>query len=179
MPKHFPDRVDPWRLVEREQIIQGRIALVSMGRLLTLLNDRGGTEEASFRLSFYRNQERRAVIRCEISATLSLTCQRCLGLMSVPVEIDSMLALVDGLEEAERLPEELEPLMLTDEGLLQVRELLEDELLLAVPDAPKHREKDCVLKTDGFTDVPAAENAQAKANPFDILAVLKDGAYKR
>lgn len=173
MPKHFPDRVDPWRLVDREQVVQGKIPLASMGRLLPLLDVGEGAEEAGFRLSFGRDRERHAVIRCNIKAVLRLTCQCCLKPVSMPLEIDSRLALVQGFEEAEGLPVELEPVMLADEGLLQIRELVEDELLLAVPDVPRH--SDCVLISEDHEAACAAENAQAKANPFDVLAALKDG----
>lgn len=175
MPKHFPDRVDPWHLLDQEQVIQGKIKLASMGRLSPLLNDGGGEEEAGFSLSFHRNQGGRAVIRCEIRATLGLTCQRCLDPMSMLMEIDSRLALVQGLEEADGLPEELAPLMLADDGLLHIHELVEDELLLAVPDAPKHSEEDCVPIMDDYTEDAVTENTQAEPNPFDILAVLKNG----
>ncbi len=175
MPKHFPDRVDPWRLVDREQVVQGKIPLASMGRLLPLLDVSGETGEVVFCLSFGRDRDRLAVIRCEITATLDLTCQCCLEPVSMPLEIDSRLALVRGFEEAEGLPKELEPLMLADDGLLQVRELIEDELLLAVPDVPRHNDRDCVLKAEDQETVLVTEDAQAEANPFDILAVLKNG----
>jgi len=173
MPKRFTDRVDPWRLLDQEQVIQGKIKLASMERLSTLLHDGGGKEEASFNLSFHRDQHRRAIIQCEIRATLLLTCQRCLDPMSMPMEIDSRLALVQGMDEAEGLPEELDPLMLAEDGLLHVRELVEDEILLAVPDAPKHREEDCVPGGHDYMEDAVTEDAQAEANPFDILAVLK------
>lgn len=91
----------------------------------------------------------------------------------MPVEIDSRLALVQGMEEAEGLPEELDPLMLADDGLLNIRELVEDELLLAIPDAPKHGEEACALVMDDYMDDPVTEHARTEPNPFDILAVLK------
>ena len=173
MPKHFPDRVDPWRLLDQEQVIQGKIKLASMGRLSSLLNDSGGEQEAGFSLSFHRDLDRRAVIHCEIRAMLGLTCQRCLNPMSILMEIDSRLALVQGLEEAKELPEELAPLMLAGDDLLHIHDLVEEELLLAVPDAPKHSEEDCVPIMDDYTEDAVTENTQAEPNPFDILAVLK------
>ena len=172
MPKHFPDIVDPWRLLDQEQVIESRIRLASMGRLSPLLYDKGGEEEAGFRLSFHRDRERHAVIHCEIKATLVLACQRCLEPMSLSLEIDSRLALVEGLEQAERLPEELEPLMLENDAVLHIAELVEDELLLAVPDAPQHSEADCAPVQGADMDA-AMENTQVEPNPFDILAVLK------
>ena len=175
MPKRFTDRVDPWRLLDQEQVIQGGIKLASMERLSALLHDGGGKEEASFNLSFHRDQHRRAVIQCEIRATLILTCQRCLEPMSMPMELDSRLALVQGMDEAEGLPEELDPLMLGEDGLLHISELVEDEILLAVPDAPKHSEEDCVPGKHDYMEAAVTEDAQAETNPFDILAVLKNG----
>ncbi len=179
MPKHIPERVDPWHLVERAQVIQGEIVLSSLGRLSVLLNDCEELQVADFRLSFLRDQSQRAIIHCEISATLGLTCQRCLGSMSMLVEIDSSLVLVQGLEDAKRLPEELEPLIPADDGRVRIRDLVEDELLLAIPDAPKHSGKACVPDIDGYAEDTDAKSIQAEPNPFEILAVLKGADRKR
>ena len=173
MPKHFPDSVDPWHLLDREQVIQGELKLAALSRLSSLLHDNGGEERAGFSLSFHRDQDRRAVVHCEIKATLVLTCQRCLEPMSMPLEIDSRLALVNGIEEAERLPEDLEPLMLEEDAALHIAELVEDELLLAIPDAPRHIEADCAQGQDECLDEVMEHTQVAEANPFDVLAVLK------
>ena len=173
MPKHFPDSVDPWHLLDREQVIQSEVKLASLSRLSSLLHDNGGEEKAGFSLSFHRDQDRRAVVHCEIKTTLVLTCQRCLEPLNMPLEIDSRLALVEGIEEAERLPEELEPLMLEEGAALHIAELVEDELLLAIPDAPRHSEEDCAPGQDEYLDKVMEHTQAAEANPFDVLAVLK------
>ena len=173
MPKRFTDRVDPWRLVERGQVIQHSFELACMTRLGSLLLAEAVNELASFSLTFHRDQDRRAIVHCKISAQLVLACQRCLKPMHLPVEIDSTLALVQGLAEAEGLPDELDPLMPAEDGLLSIRELVEDELLLAIPDAPKHKEETCALVTEARTEDSVAEQEHTEPNPFDILAVLK------
>ncbi len=175
MREHFPDSVDPWVMVEREQVIQGQIPLASMNRLLALSEGRGGAGVANFNLSFHRDASRRAVVRCEIEAELNLTCQRCLEPMKMPLIIDSRLGLVQGMDESAKLPEELDPLMVTEDTSLNIRELVEDEILLAIPDVPRHSEEDCQLDLGNFTDSPELEDANKGSNPFDILAVLKDG----
>ena len=173
MPKRFTDRVDPWRLLERGQVIQSSFELASMERLCSLLLAEAGKEQASFNLSFHRDEDRRVIVHCEIRANLTLACQRCLEPMSLPVEIDSRLALVQGMAEAEGLPEALDPLMLADDGLLSIRELVEDELLLAIPDAPKHSEEACAVAVDACTKETDTEQERTEPSPFDVLAVLK------
>lgn len=175
MRKHFPDKVDPWLMVEREQVIRGQIPLSSMGRLLALSDDRKQMGDASFRLSFDRDQSRRAVVRCEIEAGLNLTCQRCLESMKLHLAIDSRLGLVRGLDESAKLPEELDPLMVAYDALLDIRVLVEDEILLAIPDVPKHAKNDCPLDLGALADDQESEDTNTGSNPFDILAVLKDG----
>jgi uncharacterized protein len=166
-----PELVDPWRAVEAGCGYSGSLPLARMARLQESLREAGG--EASFRLSFSRDPEGRGILRGEIEARLVLTCQRCLEAMEVPVSTSMVLALVSGLDEAGRLPEDLDPLLVTAEPL-RLADLIEDELLLALPLIPRHEPGEC----------PAGHALAAKGEerreegppcPFAILGELRRG----
>jgi uncharacterized protein len=68
---------------------------------------------------------------------LKVRCQRCLQLMSLPVESSSRVALLESEAAASAVPPELET-ALAPEGRVRLADLVEEELLLALPAAPRH-----------------------------------------
>ena len=114
-----------------------------------------------------------------------LTCQRCLQPVHVPMAIDQHLRFVRGEAQAEALDAESEHDVLALSKSLDLRNLIEDELLLALPLVPRHDV--CPqplpvalgLENDGFgadgaVDVAAkADAAPARPNPFAALRALK------
>ena len=142
-----------------------------MPRLTPLLASSEG--EAAFTLEFDQDGEQRARIRGHVQAPLSLVCQRCLEQMVLQVDAKFQLSPVAGPREAEMLPAEYDPLML-DEPLLHLLDLVEDELILAIPPAPRHPRAECPATLDGSEEPAAVAEDQALAdNPFAMLAKLK------
>jgi len=163
-------RVDPWRLAAQGRTLTGRVALDSLPRLAPALADGG---EAEYRLSFHQDGERRAVVSGHVTAGLVVQCQRCLGPMLISVDSRFELAFVHGVEEAARLPEAYEP-ALTEDGWVRPAELIEDELLLALPPVPLHDAAECAAQPLEAT--PADESPSD--NPFAALAALRDHGKK-
>ena len=73
-------------------------------------------------------------------------------------------------EEADEagLPEGYEPLLLSEDGALRPAELVEDELILAVPVVPVKPGTEAMER-----DWPVREEEQRQASPFAALARLK------
>lgn len=163
-------RIDPWRLAAQGRTLTGRIALDSLPRLAPALADGG---EAEYRLAFYLDGERRAVLSGHVTAALVVQCQRCLGPMLIPVDSHFELAFVHGVDEAARLPEAYEP-ALAEDGWVRPAELVEDELLLALPPVPLHDGAECAAQPLEAT--PAGESQSE--NPFAALAALRDRGKK-
>lgn len=113
-------------------------------------------------------------VRClegEVRGVLHLTCQRCLGRLEFPVQRVFRLALVRNEAEADRLADGYEPLLLDDERLI-MRDVIEDELLLALPDFPQHGAGEtCTVPDYREEEISAA--TEDKPNPFAALASLK------
>jgi uncharacterized protein len=140
-----------------------------MPRLCGLLLDTTG--DVVFRLDFRRDEGGRAVVTGEMSARLSLRCQRCLEEMEHQVTETVDLALVTGIDEAQRLPDRYEPL-LVEENLIRPRDIIEDELLLNLPQIPKHDPGGCGLEVDSGSH-PEAGVRSNDENPFAALAAIR------
>lgn len=169
MSSPLPDLLDPWRAADSRSVLAGRLPLSSLPRLRALLLDSAG--DVSFRLEFRRDEKRRALLHCDVDATLRLRCQRCLEALEHVVASDVTLALVSGTAEERQLPERYDPLLVSERKILP-RDLIEDELMLCLPQIPMHAPDACE------TASPASEMSQqqsGKKNPFAVLAALKRG----
>jgi uncharacterized protein len=99
-----------------------------------------------------------------------LRCQRCLNGLDYPVQLDTRLLLrdqasLDGLDDAADGKDDEFDSILADTHL-NVLDMLEEEILLSLPIAPKHELGACQA-TDG-------KNTQRdEKNPFAVLAKLK------
>jgi uncharacterized protein len=123
--------------------------------------------DAEFRLAFRRDGGR-AVVTGEVRARLALPCQRCLGPLVHQVDAPVSLALVSGMDEARELPERYDPLLIT-EPLLRLADLIEDELLLDLPQIPMHAPEECGARQADT----GAGRAPERENPFAVLAALR------
>ncbi len=173
MSQRIPDRLDPWRYADLGKTVSGVFRLDVLPRLSRCLRETDG--EVRFDLRFERDGERRAVLSGSITADLVLECQRCLEAVSFQVEAHVSLAFVEGIEQAGLLPEALDP-CLVEEGRVVFRDLIEDELLLLLPQVAMHEPGACptALAAKGG-DEPVETDNRSGRNPFAVLADLKRG----
>jgi uncharacterized protein len=173
MSKRFPDRLDPWRFADLGKQISGELPLEAFSRLSACVLKSAG--KVSFKLDFERDQERRARLNGWIKAVLPLQCQRCLGEVKLPIDTRLSVVFVQGLDEAELLPEQLDPCLVEDDQVV-FRDLLEEELLLALPQVAMHDPGACDAPDSGVAEpeeAPMDSGGQARVNPFSALAELK------
>ncbi len=105
-------------------------------------------------------------LRAEVAVRLE--CQRCLQPMAWPLGFDRRLRFVHDEHEAERLDEEIDDDVLALEPRLDLLQLIEDELILALPLVPRHDACPEALPQPG-----AAAEEEASAGPFAALAGLR------
>jgi len=107
-------------------------------------------------------------------ADVVLQCQRCLLPLDEAVHVDRRFRFVADEDAAAALDDEIEDEVLALPRTLDLRDLVEDEMLLALPLVPRH--DICPEKIPmQFGDV---EEVEEKAHPFASLALLrkdKDG----
>ena len=97
------------------------------------------------------------------------TCQRCLRPFSEPLVVDRALRFVDDEAQAEALDADSDDDVLALMPALDLRTLVEDELVLAWPIVPRHTRCEAPAHRAGDAEAPAA-------NPFAALASLKPPA---
>ena len=128
--------------------------------------------EIAVKLDFEVDELGVPIVLGNVSASLALTCQRCLGALSLPVDVDIALAWVKTTQEADKLPLRYEPYVVEETPLL-LNDVIEDELLLALPQIPTHDEADCPASKLLKQPNKVTNEPEQKANPFSVLAKLK------
>jgi uncharacterized protein len=184
MSQPLPDLLDPWKAAHSGAVYEGETPLAPMTRLQVLLDPAAAVagdeaaadtlRRAGYHLEFGRDGEGRAVVAGSVTGVLPLRCQRCFEGFGLAVDARVCLALVSGLDEAKLLPDAYDPLLVEDR-LLRGRDLIEDELILAVPPVPRHPHGGCEMPAggeSGGSDDGAAERGE-RPNPFAVLASLK------
>jgi len=137
MQKKLPERVDFLKQVERKACFEGAWPLSRFERLGDIISDNSG--DVTARLKFGIS----AGTRCldgSIEAELEMRCERCLEPVKKHIESGFRFGLITSEDEAEFLPKEFEPLLVT-ESEQSLIELIEDELLLSLPIVAKHDEE--------------------------------------
>ncbi len=167
MPVNVPEIMDVWRMVAAKRSFEGSLPLSGLERVRDLLLDTGG--EVSFALQFDSDPLLKLpYAELRIDAELPLECQRSLQKFLFPVHIVQRLGLIRDEAEEAGLPAEYEALLVPEDGMLRVLDLVEDELVLAVPAIPMDPRSDAVDR-----DWPIPEEELAQTSPFAGLASLK------
>lgn len=142
--------------------LEGMLPISGMARLHDLLTEVSG--EVAFLLEGSLDRQGRAQVRIQVTGSLPLACQRCLKAVVVDLEVDNLLILVpEGTELTQDELEDDSRDFLPVAETVDVAALIEDEILLALPVAPRHEK--C-----GFPSVAAAGD---RINPFAALSRLK------
>ncbi len=174
MSREFPDWVNPWKASEGNRIFRGTIALGKMTRLVPLLVDSAG--EASFEASFSFDELGFATIKLRVNAELPLVCQASRERFLFRVMRESQLLVIDDMEQQEHIPGYYET-VLVEEKRLQFLKLVQDELILEVPQVPrKPGIGDIRYSTDPDEQFAVAREEQDK--PFAALGVLLQSEHK-
>lgn len=116
----------------------------------------------------------------QTQATVWLTCQRCLQPFALPLALDQRIRFVRDEAQAEALDAEIEDDVLALSRSFDLRALVEDELLLALPIVPRHVQCPQPLMLGlgglGTGDASPAATPEAvpeRAHPFAALQRLK------
>ena len=155
-------------MVSARRSFAGSLPVAGLGRLREALADTAGS--VTYTLDFGRDNLLEGFVDVHAEATLSLTCQRTLELFVLPVSVDIRLGLIRDEQQEAALPPDCEPLLVNADGQLKLADVIEDELLLAlplVPINPDSRLPDALTQADGGAD------AEVEDNPFAVLRELK------
>lgn len=165
--------IDSLKFAADGDCITGKLALSSLPRLADVLANQAGWLECS--LSGYRDDGERdggLGLRLQVSGRLGLYCQRCLAEVDFQCALDSRLLLIAaGAEWPEDELESDDHDAIPASRELSVCELVEDEVLLALPIVPRHA--DCSLPAVVGGAGSEVGSGTSGSSPFAALAGLK------
>ena len=153
--------IDSLEFARTGQQMQGEVTVAQLTRLADSLFDAGGY--LKFTLAGSCDARRRPRLNLKVEGEVNLRCQRCLGSLAYPVAVESSLLVLTpdaggetaGIDDLDGVP--------ANPGI-EVRVLIEDEVLLAIPIAPRHSEGQCSAAVNTTRD--------HAASPFAALAPL-------
>lgn len=161
-----PILIDPATFASEREVREGSLSLSSLDERVAT-HDYFANQHAVFHFVVKGGVDKwqRPFLDLSVQADAELVCQRCLQPMPFTFQEDSHIVLFANearLDEAMLADDELEGMLLADE--LSVRELVEDQILMALPYSPKH---------ESCAENQVAAINQDKPNPFAVLAGLK------
>lgn len=167
----LPLQVEPYRLAANAECLEGLVSLARFARLAEEAGEQHG--DAEVRLDFAIDAQGRRVIEGWLQADLTLPCRRCLEPMAQRVASHFLLGVVGSDATAAELPSTHEPVLVENEQL-NLLGVLEDELLLSLPQVIYHDEAQCRVSRDQLTSGEESEVSETPvASPFEVLRTLK------
>ena len=157
--------IDSAAFARDEASLQGELPIASLTRVLDVLV--GSTGNLRYAVEGRLGPHNRPRLLLKLDGVLSVCCQRCLEGIDYPVKVRSVLEFVN--DEEDLTQEEIEDDsmdFLPAQKELDVVELIEDEIILDLPSAPRH--ESCALPDTG--------QGTGRISPFSVLKGLKGNA---
>lgn len=168
----LPERVEAYKLAARDEHLEGVMALEGFSRLADEVGEQSG--DCRVWLDFGIDAQGRREIRGRLEADLQLPCRRCLSPMARRVESEFLLGMATSDALAAELPGTHEPVLVENEQL-DLLTVIEDELILSLPQVVYHEEAECRVSRDQLTSGTASmPSPKPAASPFEVLKRLKD-----
>ena len=157
--------IDPARFARERSRVTGVLPVAQLPRLADLLFGREGV--VSYAVEGDTSAKGQPVLRIHLTADLAVSCQRCLERLPLHLDVKRDLVLVATAADLDPLEDEDEHTdAIASAGPLDLHDLLEQEIVLSVPMAPRHPENACGTQ-------PAAPKIGEAPSPFSSLARLK------
>jgi uncharacterized protein len=169
MPEASTKTISVEPLADDEAELRVSIPLADFPRVQARLGTTEGMIDGRIK---FRRDGGFAVAAVEVSGSVPLVCQRCLGLMSWPIDGAAQVALIPAESQADEVPEHLEPVWAPG-GQISLRDLVEEELLLGLPIVPLHEDTSVCVPTavPVASDEPSVDRNSVQ-RPFEQLSEL-------
>jgi DUF177 domain-containing protein len=151
--------IDGYEFAASRSGLSGTWPIADFARLSSLLSSDAGSIE--YALEGVSDAQDRPALHLTIRGALRLRCQRCLAPLEFPLQIRSVLVLARSQAEIDALPVDAEgPDWVVATKAMEVHDLLEDELLLALPYAPRHEH--CMSQVRAGAAAPVSPFAELR-----------------
>ncbi len=155
--------IDSLEFAKTAQRLSGRVEIAKLARLSEHLFDSSGALD--FSMAGGNDSRQRPRLHIEVRGEIILRCQRCLERLPYPVSTVSDLLVLSGEAGTVQNIEDLDGVAANSPLILQ--DLVEDEVLLALPIVPRHPAGECSVAPDEERD------DAGNASPFAVLKQLK------
>jgi len=171
-----PQHLDVKAFSTSQSALSGEVDLQGMPRLRAdCAEDVAGKAEWSVQgeLRQARDGQAASWIHLQAKTKVPLTCQRCLKTVEQALEVDRSFRFVKDEVTADAQDDESEEDLLVLSKDFDLLALVEDELLMALPLVPMHTS--CQSEHAPTSPDDSGANADAKPNPFAVLATMRLG----
>jgi uncharacterized protein len=131
------------------------------------------TYQAELYMQNNKDHRSQSWLRLSCTAFLTLQCQRCLDPVILDCSFTSNFRFVANEDQAAKEDELSDEDILVSSHKFNILELIEDELVLAIPYVPNHNVCTKIIKLTA-QDAGFDESMEEKKHPFDILKQLKN-----
>ncbi|MDD9893190.1 MAG: YceD family protein [Gammaproteobacteria bacterium] len=178
----MPRRFSPWNLVDRSASLVGELSLDELPRVKTVASS--VEEGLSYEIQGGKDLLGNPSLAIQLKGQLTVTCERCLEGMPIPLECNSTLQLKTQVQAATRsgeheLTDDCDVLIVERDDKLDALDLLQDEILLALPLVPAHATiEECgekvasLLSTQQTSNSGTNDEDKPSNKPFADLASL-------
>lgn len=160
-------RFDAFKLAEQGASLSGEVDVAILPRLQDRIasNPAGDASRVRWSVSGGRDAKGRPELQLDLDGSVFVTCQRCLH--PLVFRIDQHTQVLVARDEAELVSFDAEePEVVLAKSQLDALTLVEDELLLSLPFAPRHPEGECEA-------VVAGAAGQVRESPFAQISAIK------
>jgi len=154
--------------VSQKGYFEGEISLAELGRVGELLHPGQSDPEGrkiTLKFEFVRDEYEIPMLVGHLETSLELECQRCLKALEWPMALDFSL-MIDASDEL--VKDSSVDTLYSEDGFIDIVEVVEDELILAIPLVVMHEDTAC----NENWQVSESETT-IKDNPFAVLQQLK------
>lgn len=164
--------IQPRKLANKEGEVKFHWAVSQLERLSDMLYSDAGAVDVS--IEAYFDHRKRCLLNTKIKANLTLECQTSFEPIDYQVDSETIYCTVVEESQFANVEEEFEAVIVED-GFLDVKQMIEDELILSVPLVANKSADDLEQEMSfGVLDeVQIAKDEEAN-NPFSVLKHLKD-----
>ena len=166
----LPIKIDPVRCAVKRLDYVGVVERAQLVRLAESVIDIQDDVEAE--LSFGTDAQGLTVMQGNAHTLVKLECQRCGEAFEHRCDVEFIYTPLSAKVEEEELPEAYEPIELDENGEIDLHQILEDELILSLPQVAMHPVDVCPRGNMEMT-WGEIEPADERPNPFAVLNGLK------
>ena len=158
--------IDPFAFCKNGERLDGHAPVSGLERLAAVCAS--GSGELYWEVSGSLDNHQRPRLLIHVSGDMPLLCQRCLEVLVCKLDSETVVMVARTEEEADGIEESFEDgeavEVIVADGKVDVRDLVEDEALLALPLSPRH---------EVCPDASAGKWQEKHESPFSALKALK------